>query len=76
MPGNVPILGPYPGTLQGNGETTSLQFPDHPDFDTNSGTFFIPYIDMDVVRYSDKLPWPTNADGYGSSLERLYPSVY
>lgn len=76
VPANVPVLGPYPGALQGNGETISLQFPDHPDFDTNSGAFFIPYIDMDVVRYDDKAPWPTNADGHGSSLERLSASAY
>jgi hypothetical protein len=76
VPGSVPILGPYPGALQGNGETLSLQFPDQPDFDTNTGTFFIPYIDMDVVHYDDKSPWPTNADGHGSSLERLSASAY
>ena len=76
VPGSVPILGPYPGSLQGNGETISLQFPDAPDFDTNTGALFIPYIDMDVVHYNDKLPWPTNADGYGSSLERLSASAY
>jgi hypothetical protein len=76
VPAGVPILGPYPGSLQGNGETISLQFPDHPDLDTNTGTIFIPYIDMDVVHYNDKLPWPTNADGYGSSLERLSASAY
>lgn len=76
VPASVPILGPYPGALQGNGETISLQFPDHPDLDTNSGAVFIPYIDMDVVHYNDKAPWPTNADGHGSSLERLNASVY
>jgi len=76
VPFSVPILGPYPGSLQGNGETISLQFPDHPDFDTNTSTFFIPYIDVDVVRYDDKAPWPTNADGHGSSLERLNASAY
>jgi hypothetical protein len=76
VPGSVPILGPYPGSLQGNGETISLQFPDQPDFDTNTGTYFIPYIDMDVVHYDDKSPWPTNADGHGSSLERLTASAY
>jgi hypothetical protein len=76
VPGGVPILGPYSGSLQGNGETISLQFPDQPDFDTNTSTFFIPYIDIDVVHYDDKFPWPTNADGLGSSLERLNASAY
>src|SRR5262249_6064511 len=76
VPGSVPILGPYLGSLQGNGESISLQFPDQPDFDTNSGTYFIPYIDMDLVRYDDKWPWPTTADGHGSSLERLSAPAY
>jgi len=76
VPFSVPVLGPYPGSLQGNGETISLQFPDQPDFDTNTGTYFVPYIDMDVVQYGDHAPWPTNADGYGSSLERLNAHAY
>jgi len=29
-----------------------------------------------VVRYNDKEPWPTNADGFGPSLERLDAAAY
>jgi hypothetical protein len=76
VPAGVPIFGPYPGALQGNGETLSLQSPDQPDVDTNSGAIFIPYFDIDVVRYSDTSPWPTNADGFGASLERLVAGNY
>jgi len=76
VPVGVPIYGPYSGALQGDGETLSFQRPDQPDFDTNSGTFFIPYIDVDVVRYDDETPWATNADGSGASLERLFASAY
>jgi hypothetical protein len=76
VPAGVPIFGPYPGALQGNGETLALQCPDHPDFDANTGTIFVPYFDIDVVRYDDKAPWPTNADGSGASLERLVASAY
>ncbi len=76
VPDGVPVLGPYFGTLQGNGEALSLQFPDHPDLNTNDGTYYVPYIDMDVVRYEDKAPWPTNADGTGASLERLNAAAY
>jgi hypothetical protein len=76
VPAGVPICGPYPGALQGNGETLALQCPDHPDFDTNTGTIFIPYFDVDAVRFDDKSPWPTNADGSGASLERLVASAY
>ncbi|HKI70885.1 MAG TPA: lamin tail domain-containing protein, partial [Verrucomicrobiae bacterium] len=71
VPVAVPIFGPFPGALQNGGETLALQRPDAPDLDTNTGAIFIPYIDVDVVRYDNKAPWPTNADGYGPSLERL-----
>lgn len=76
VPQTVPVLGPYPGVLQDGGETLSLQRPDQPDLDTNTGAIFIPYIDVDVVRYDNQAPWPTNADGFGPSLERLNASAY
>jgi len=76
VPASVPIFGPYPGHLSGGGETISLQRPDDPDLNTNTGTLFVPYIDVDVVRYNDQAPWPTNADGGGPSLERLNSSAY
>jgi hypothetical protein len=76
VPAGVSIFGPFPGALQDGGETLSLQRPDQPDLDTNTGAIFVPYIDVDVVRYNDKAPWPTNADGFGASLERLNASAY
>jgi hypothetical protein len=76
VPAGVPIFGPYPGKLQGGGENLAIQRPDAPDLDTNTGSLFVPYIDVDVVRYDDKAPWPTNADGLGSSLERLNAATY
>jgi hypothetical protein len=76
VPTTVPVFGPYPGRLQGGGETLALQRPDSPDLDTNTGSLFVPYIDIDVVHYDDKAPWPIQADGLGSSLERLYANAY
>ena len=76
VPTNVPVFALYPGVLQNNGETLALQRPDTPDVDTNSGAIFVPYVDADVVRYNDKEPWPTNADGVGPSLERLDAAAY
>jgi hypothetical protein len=76
VPSGIPIFGPYPGKLQGGGETIALQRPDAPDLDTNTGSLYVPYIDVDVVHYDDKAPWPTNADGLGSSLERLNAAAY
>jgi hypothetical protein len=76
VPANIQVLGPYPGTLQDSGELLQLQRPDSPDPDTNSGTWIIPYIDVDAVRYNDKAPWPTNADGLGPSIERVNAAAY
>src|SRR5467141_162148 len=76
VPAAVPIFALYPGVLQGGGETLALQRPDTPDVDTNTGAIFVPYIDVDVVHYNDKAPWPTNADGFGPSLERLDATAY
>jgi hypothetical protein len=76
VPASVPVFGPYSGALQGDGENLALQCPDQPDFDTNTGAIFIPYFDIDVVRYDDEAPWPTNADGSGASLERLVAAAY
>ena len=75
VPPGVPVLGPFPGVLQGGGERLQLQRPDAPDIDTN-GAVFVPYIVVDEVRYNNKAPWPTNADGGGSSLERIKAGVY
>jgi hypothetical protein len=76
VPTTVPIFGPYSGRLQGGGETLSLQRPDAPDLNTNTGTLFIPFIDVDVVRYDNNPPWPPSADGLGASLERISASAY
>jgi hypothetical protein len=76
VPTAVPILGPYPGHLQNGGETLSLQRPDAPDLNTNTGAWFVPYIDVDVVHYNNETPWPTAADGAGASLERLQAAGY
>jgi hypothetical protein len=76
VPPGVPVFGPYPGTLQDSGETLALQYPDHPDVDPNTGVIFVPYIDVDVVRYNDKPPWPASADGFGPSLERINAATY
>ena len=76
VPPGVPIFGPYLGKLQGGGESLAIQRPDASDLDTNTGSLYVPYIDVDVVHYDDKTPWPTNANGFGASLERLNATAY
>lgn len=74
VPAGVQIFGPWSGTLQDSGEELAVQFPDQPD--TEDGEVYVPYINLDVVRYNDKEPWPTNTDGGGASLERLVANAY
>ena len=76
VPAEVPVFGPYTGTLQDSGESLAVQCPDQPDLMTNNGTIFVPYIDVDVVRYNDKSPWPTNADGAGASIQKIIATSY
>jgi len=70
VPGTVPVLGPFAGLLQDDGETLELQRPDTPN--TNG----IPYITVEAVRYSSLAPWPEGADGTGASLQRLDARAY
>ena len=67
---SVPIVGPYPGRLQGGGERLELQ---RPELDPTNG---LVYITVDTVRYSGQPPWPTGAGGFGPSLQRRDPGLY
>ena len=60
---SVPLLGVFPGTLDNDGERLALVRPD-PTGGTND-------LVIDEVRYSNRLPWPTNAAGFGPSLQLL-----
>ncbi len=60
----VLVLGPFTGNLQDSGERLELQRPDEP------GTNGLPFITVDEVRYNDRSPWPSAADGSGASLQR------
>lgn len=64
VPAAVPVLGPYGGSLQDSGERLELQWPDA------RGTNGVAFVTMDEVRYNDRAPWPTAADGIGPSLQR------
>lgn len=75
IPQSVAVLGLYPGTLQDNGELIRLVRPDQPDLATD-GSVVVPYLEVDAIRYNDKLPWPTNAAGFGPSLEKIDATAY
>lgn len=65
VPPSVIVAGPFGGTLQDGGERLQLQAPDNPN--TNGS---VPYVTVEEVRYNDRAPWPTEADGSGLSLQR------
>lgn len=75
IPAQVPIFGPYSGTLQDNGERLSLEQSDTPFLDP-LGQPVTPYIVIDSVRYNDIAPWPIDAHGNGPALQRLNSSAY
>ncbi len=64
VPASVPVFGPYGGSLQDSGERLQLQWPEA------RGTNGIVFVTMDEVRYNDRAPWPSAADGIGPSLQR------
>jgi hypothetical protein len=67
VPENCAVYG-VSMTLDNNGERLTLVRP-------NTNPLDAPWP-VDSVRYNDKAPWPTEADGAGPSLERHAPSAY
>jgi hypothetical protein len=80
MPAGVEVLGPYEGQLANSGEKVEISMPGGED----DGTRY--YIRVDRVSYSDgwhpdDCPggvdlWPTEPDGHGSSLHRIFAQYY
>jgi hypothetical protein len=71
IPEEVLIFGPFNGTLQDSGERLELQRPGEPNLDGS-----VPLIVVDAVRYNDRAPWPVEADGTGSSLQRRTANAF
>ncbi|MBN1669767.1 MAG: lamin tail domain-containing protein [Kiritimatiellae bacterium] len=69
IPTNVPIHA-HGFDLGNQGEALRLERPND-DTGTNA-----PDVLVDRVRYNDKSPWPTEANGEGPSLERFAPDAF
>ncbi len=65
----VTLLGPYAGKLSDVRERLALQRPDTPPADDPA---VIPRLTEDEVIYRSTAPWPTQAAGQGSSLQRRF----
>ena len=70
-PGGVTVLGPYDGQLSNGGERLQIGMPG--DVNTLGER---QYLRIDRVNYDDEAPWPTGADGAGSSLTRMHLEEY
>lgn len=70
IPGHIPILGPYSGSLSNGGERVELARPGA----ENQGV--VQYLAVDSILYDDQAPWPVEPDGNGPSLERVYGRMY
>jgi len=71
VPAEVPVLGPWTGTLNNAGETLRLVQPDEPVSPPADNAGEVPFVEAEVIRYRPEAPWPTGAAATGSSLQRL-----
>lgn len=65
---NELIMGPYSGHLSNGGERISIEYPQASDDPLKPEE--ISWVVVDEVFYSDRSPWPEEADGTGKSLIR------
>jgi hypothetical protein len=68
---STPICGPYLGRLSNEGEGLKLLMPDKPEIPPSPNAGFVPYVLVEAIDYMPAAPWPTEAAGTGSSLQRL-----
>jgi len=73
---NGPVVGPYSGQLDNAGETLELWRPDVPQAAPHPDAGFVPQLLVERITYTDLSPWPTNADGFGPSLQRIVAGNY
>ena len=67
IPAASHVIGPYAGGLDNSGERLRLRKP---------GSVEGSWIEVDRVRYNDRTPWATEADGDGPSLERISAELF
>lgn len=72
---NLFLVGPYSGKLENGSESIELVRPDAPQTLGNEAGL-VPYLLLEKVVYQDRGAWPTNADGFGQSLQRVSASGY
>jgi hypothetical protein len=71
VPNEVTVFQYLGGLINDGGELIALQMPADPQVGQP-----LAYIDVDSVFFRDTSPWPSAADGGGSSLERINWRTY
>ncbi|UCE58159.1 MAG: lamin tail domain-containing protein [Phycisphaerales bacterium] len=71
----IAVLGPFDGKLGNLGETVQLRRPDTPQEPGDPDEGLVPYLLVDEIPFTNRFPWPEEAAGRGSSLERIVPSA-
>jgi hypothetical protein len=69
----LPLLGPYDGQLNDEGDAVHLERRGQPPDDDPA---FVPYIVIDGVKFGIESPWPGVTSGTGNSLTRIRPVAY
>jgi hypothetical protein len=75
LPATLQLFGPWTGQLDNAGESVELYQPDPPQ-PVSPQSVFVPYVRVERVRYDNRPPWPTLADGYGPPLKRVALAAY
>jgi hypothetical protein len=68
------IVGPWSGNLNNGGEKLELRRPDNPNLTPTN--IFVPYYLVEEVAFNNSAPWPIDADGSGSSLQRINRALF
>ncbi|HAB16900.1 MAG TPA: lamin tail domain-containing protein [Verrucomicrobiota bacterium] len=70
IPVSIGVFGPWTNLLSNEGERVAIYQPDAPQLPPHTDAGFVPYVVVDEITYSPKLPWPPAADGTGPALRR------
>jgi hypothetical protein len=76
VPQSVQLFGPWSGKLENSGDSIEFYKPDPPQIPPHPDAGFVPFIRVDKINFLDTAPWPTQADGTGSSLQRKNPNSF
>jgi hypothetical protein len=76
VPEGLPVLGPFAGRLNNDGERVELYRPDAPQPPPHPDAGFVPFVLVDSVRYGVTSPWPTEPTTNGFSLQRRKAAEY